>query len=107
LNNNELNVDIIKEKIKNRKVDWTKHCLNRLQQRNISMLEVKKAVNNGKIIEYYHDDQPYPSCLICGETDNNTILHIVCGVNDVGVHMITAYYPDEEQWEDNVKRRRK
>ena len=106
LDNNELDIDIIKEKLKNRKVDWTKHCLNRIQQREISMSDVKKAVNNGQIIEYYHDDAPYPSCLVCGDADNNTTLHIVCGVSHESIHMITAYYPDDEQWEDNVKRRK-
>ena len=107
LKSNELDVDIIREKLKNRKVDWTKHCLNRLQQRDIAMSDVKKAVNNGKIIECYRDDAPYPSCLICGDVDNNITLHIVCGLSNESIHMITAYYPDDKQWEDNVKRRRK
>ena len=59
-----LNIEIIREYIERRKIDWTKHCLNRLNQRNILIADVKTAINNGKIIEYYYDDYPYPSCLI-------------------------------------------
>ncbi len=101
-----LNIEIIKEYILKRKVDWTKHCLNRLNQRNIQIADVKTAVSNGKIIEYYYDDYPYPSCLILGYNVDNKILHIVCGINEDMVHMITAYYPDNEKWEDDMKTRR-
>lgn len=101
-----LNIEIIKEYILKRKVDWTKHCLNRLNQRNIQIADVKTAVSNGKIIEYYYDDYPYPSCLILGYNVDNKILHIVCGINEDMVHMITAYYPDNKKWEDDMKTRR-
>ena len=101
-----LNIDIIKEYISKRKIDWTKHCLNRINQRNIQIFDIKAAINNGKIIEYYYDDYPYPSCLILGYTSNNRVLHIVCGVNDNIVHMITAYYPDTNKWEKDMKTRR-
>ena len=101
-----LNIEIIKEYILKRKVDWTKHCLNRLNQRNIQIADVKTAVSNGKIIEYYYDDYPYPSCLILGYNVDNKILHIVCGINEDMVHMITAYYPDTEKWEEDMKTRR-
>lgn len=41
-----LNIEIIKEYIEKRKIDWTKHCLNRLNQRDILISDVKTAVNN-------------------------------------------------------------
>ena len=90
-----------------RKIDWTKHCLNRLNQRDIMISDVKEGIRNGKIIEYYYDDYPYPSCLILGNSIKNKILHIVCGVSADCIHMITAYYPDSEKWEEDMKTRRK
>ena len=102
-----LNIEIIKEYIKTRKIDWTKHCLNRLNQRDISISDVKTAINNGSIIEYYYNDYPYPSCLILGYELNNKVLHIVCGMTDDLVHMITAYYPSADKWEEDMKTRRK
>lgn len=59
MNKDLLNIKIIKEYIAQRKIDWTKHCLNRLNQRDILISDVKTAINNGKIIEYYYDDYPY------------------------------------------------
>ena len=107
MNEDLLNIEIIKEYIAKRKIDWTKHCLNRLNQRNIQISDVKSAVNNGKIIEYYYDDYPYPSCLILGYNMNNKIIHVVCGVNKDEVYIITAYYPDNIEWEENMEIRRK
>lgn len=107
MNNNLLNIDIIKEYMSKKKIDWTKHCLNRLNKRNISIADVKMAVRDGRIIEYYYDDYPFPSCLILGYNLNNDILHIVCGMSDDIVHMITAYYPNADKWEEDMKTRRK
>lgn len=102
MNNKVLELNDIQEKIKNKKIQWTKHCLNRLNQRDIQRKDVKEAINMGKIIEYYYEDYPYPSCLILGND-----LHIVCGVNEDSVIMITAYYPDTAKWEEDMKTRRK
>ena len=55
MNENLLNIEIIKEYIAKRKIDWTKHCLNRLNQRDILISDVKTAVNNGKIIARAHN----------------------------------------------------
>lgn len=106
LRENFLKIEVIREYIQNRKVRWTNHCLNRLSQRNIQLLDVKNAITTGQIIEYYYDDYPYPSCLILGYNLNNKILHIVCGINEEFVYMITAYYPDGDKWEKDMKVRR-
>lgn len=106
MNKNLLNIEVIREFITKRKVDWTINCLNRLNQRNISISDVKNAIQNGKIIEYYYDDYPYPSCLILGYNINYKKIHIVCGISSDTVHMITAYYPDTNYWEKDMKTRR-
>ena len=103
----KLNINLIKDYVNTRKIDWTKHCLNRLSQRNISILDVKTAINNGKILEYYYEDYPYPSCLIVGYSIQHKILHIVCGISNDFVHIITAYLPDSNKWEEDMKTRRK
>jgi len=101
-----LNIDIIRSYVHKQRVDWTNHCLNRLNKRNITISDVKLGINNGKIIEYYYDDYPFSSCLIIGTTIKNEIIHIVCGINENCVHMITAYRPDKDRWEDDMKTRR-
>ncbi len=101
-----LSINDIRNCLRYKKIYWTKHCLNRINQREILSIDVKNAINNGKIIEYYYDDYPYPSCLISGKDRNNRILHIVCGMNNSIVYIITAYYPDTNKWEEDMKTRR-
>lgn len=107
MSENLFDIEIIRGYLETRKVDWTKHCLNRLNQRNILISDVKEAIKNGKIIERYFDDYPYPSCLILGYNLDNKIIHIVCGISDDLIHIITAYYPDSDKWEEDMKTRRK
>ena len=99
LEENSMNIEKIIDCINKRSIIWTKHCLNRLNQRDILISDVKNAIKTGKIIEYYYDDYPYPSCLILGYNMNNKIIHVVCGVNKDEVYIITAYYPDNIEWE--------
>lgn len=101
-----LNIEEIKKCIFHKNIVWTKHCLNRINQRNILILDVKQAINNGRIIEYYYEDYPYPSCLIVGKSKNGDTIHIVCGMNNNLLYIITAYYPDSKEWKEDMKTRR-
>ncbi len=69
--------------------------------------EVAEAVLNGKIIETYPDDEPYPSCLIYGRTFENRPLHIVCAYSSESdiVIVITVYQPDPDRWIDFERRK--
>ncbi len=107
MNKNILDIKTIRKYIATRKIEWTKHCLKRLNQRNILTIDIKMAINNGKIIEYYLDDYPYPSFLILGNGTTERTLHIVCGISSERLYIITAYNPDTDNWEDDMKTRRK
>lgn len=106
MNRNLLNIDTIRKYILKRKILWTKHCLNSLNQRNITITDVKRGIMNGEIIEYYFDDYPFPSCLILGYNLNNIAIHIVCSISEETVYMITAYYPNNKDWKEDKKTRR-
>ena len=101
-----LNIDLIKQFIRDRKIRWTNHVMIRLLQRNITQKDVKYALANGEIIEEYESDYPYPSCLVYGINLNNEIIHIVCGSNGEELWVITAYYPDNIEWENDMKTRK-
>lgn len=107
MNKKLLNIETIRKYILKRDILWTRHCLNRLNQRNITVVDVKRAIINGEIIEYYFDDYPYPSCLILGYNLNNIAIHIVCSISEELVYMITVYYPDNKDWKEDKKTRRK
>ncbi len=85
---------------------WINHIFVRLVQRNISMQDVINVIMSGEIIENYQDDYPYPSCLMIGYTVGNKTIHVVCGLGENEVWLITAYYPDKTKWSDDFKTRK-
>jgi len=85
---------------------WTNHVLVRLMQRNIGMDDVKCALMAGEIIEQYPTDYPYPSCLVLGLSINEKYLHVVCGDSGTELWLITAYFPDAEEWTADFKERK-
>ena len=102
----KLKVDTIKEFVRTGKIRWTNHCIVRLFQRNISQEDIENALLNGEIIEEYENDYPYPSCLVYGIDLNNKVLHVVCGTSETELWVITAYYPDNIKWENDLKTRK-
>lgn len=67
------------------------------------------AVLGGKIIEAYPANE---RVLICGKAalakDTDIYLHVVCEYADaVYVEFVTAYIPDEREWEQPPFKRRK
>ncbi|MGR3316985.1 MAG: DUF4258 domain-containing protein [Candidatus Anammoxibacter sp.] len=68
---------------------------------------VYEAVCNGKIIEEYLDDKPYPSVLIFGRTNSKRPIHIVCAYDSESDQtiIITVYEPDPARWIDYQRRK--
>ena len=87
-------------------IKWAKHCLERMQERDISINDVESCLQTGEIIEDYPDDFPHPSCLIFGYTKENKVLHIVVGSNGDTIFFITAYYPNTDKFETDLKTRK-
>ena len=54
----------------------------------------------------YQNDYPYPSCLVYGICPNNKVIHVVCGLRNEELLIITAYYPDNIKWKNDLKTRR-
>ncbi len=79
----------------------TQHMAHRMAERGISYSETKRAILDGEIIEDYPDDYPYPSCLILGNG-----LHVVAGLGNGYLWIITVYRPSLEKWEADLKNRK-
>ena len=103
---NELNLDDLRKLCENGSVAWSVHALERLQERGISKPDVMNAIYRGKIIEQYPDAFPYPACLILGVSVNEQIVHVVCGSNGSIVKIITAYFPDDEKFDESGEKRK-
>jgi hypothetical protein len=75
--------------------------------RMINTSDVRKIIFEGEIIEDYPEDARGHSCLMVGYGDAERALHVVCAPKDEYLAIITAYVPDEEQWDADFRMRRK
>ena len=101
-----MTIEDIRSRCKDDKIEVTAHVLLRFQQRSISYTEIKEVIMNGEIIEDYPEDYPYPSCLIFGYTVHNRVLHVVVGMSEDKLWLITAYQPNPEQWSEDFRVRK-
>ena len=102
-----IEIERIQSYYKNDTLIISKHALERIRERHISVTEIGQCLESGMIIEQYPDDWPFPSCLIYGKTSNGRILHIVVSEEDEGGgRIITAYEPDIETFEADLQTRR-
>jgi len=81
------------------------HAIERMFQRNISDEMVENTIKNGKIIEEYIEDKPYPSFLVLDFSDTVPV-HVVYAKNDFEYIVITAYIPDTKKWMNHFETRR-
>jgi len=84
----------------------TQHVIERCKQRDIRPKHIRFAVSTGEIIEAYPDDFPTPSCLILGFPSIGVPLHVVIASNGESAKIVTAYYPDNDKWESDMKTRK-
>lgn len=102
----ELKIEHLRKLCTSDNIRITLHAAKRLEQRGIFLRDVISCIQNGKIIEQYPTDHPYPSCLVLGYSVNNMHLHTVVGTNDEVLFLITAYYPDTDKWNDGFETRK-
>jgi len=101
-----MDINDIKEKVRNSKYKISFTHTEKLRQRKIEIRELEEAIFTGEIIEEYPTDPRGPSCLILGYTQRNRPLHIVCGIIERELLIITAYEPSLEEWKPDWKIRR-
>ena len=81
------------------------HALQRINERGVQPIEIREALLGCTLVEDYPDDARGHSCLLWGKTGAGRDLHLVCGITDEAVWVITIYEPDSERWETPLKRR--
>jgi len=101
-----MEIQAIKQLREINKIRWTNHALVRLIQRGITIDEITHALSSGTIIEQYPDDYPHPSCLVMGKSQTNHPIHIVCGLSEEEIWIITAYHPNPHQWDESFTKRK-
>lgn len=102
-------VDEIRNKILNRRYEFSKHAVDQSIIRDISVHEIEEAlINQCDLIEDYPNDKYGPSCLILGFTEISRPLHIQCSYPSRSlIKIITVYEPNTTLWIDYRIRKKK
>ena len=97
----------IREKIKQRHYEFSKHAVDQSILRDISVAELEDAMTGkSDVIEEYPNDKYGPSCLILGYTKAGKPLHIQCShPSRPIIKIITLYQPNPDLWIDFRVRR--
>jgi len=101
-------LDFIKRCVKDRKINWTFHVNMRLRGRYIPRRMILESVESFEIIEAYPEDKYLPSYLAFSR-HGDYAFHVLFAVDVAGenVRIITAYRPNPEEWEEDLKTRRR
>lgn len=101
-----MNIEHLRKLCAEKPFVMTRHAEARRRQRGITVPEIKATIMTGEIIEDYPDAYPYPACLVLSLDVGGKPLHVVCGVADDMLWVITAYRPAPEQWGPDYKTRK-
>ena len=102
-----MEIEDIVHALHNKRVRITDHADVEALADSLSFDEIAHSVVHGEILEDYPDDNPYPSCLIHGDTQGGDPLHSVWAYNQDTAFavLITTYRPDPDRWIEWRKRR--
>ena len=98
----------IREKVRAAAIFWTYHVNMRLQDRFIARQRILKSVDTYETIESYPADKYLPSYLVLAR-HGGEIFHVLFAVDVVGdnVRIVTAYRPNPDEWQPDLRTRRK
>jgi len=106
-----MNIDIeaIRERVEHGDYFILSHAVVHALKEGFTPHDIMNAVLNGQIIEEYPAEQ---RVLVCGKVELmpnvSVYLHVVCECADpISVAFVTAYLPDEKQWESPPFARRR
>jgi len=100
-----LNIEQMRLLCRDENIQMTDHVFKRCRERKIKLDDIKRCIMYGDIIEDYPNDFPYPSALVL-ECKVGKPLHVVAGVGNNLLWIITAYEPSPDKWESDFKTRK-
>jgi hypothetical protein len=103
-----LNLDKLRDAVRVGNIEWRKHVLVRIAERNITQAAVLDVLLSGERIHDYPEDKPFASALLLGY-DGSRPLHVVASVDEAAkqAFIITVYEPSLEVFEADYKTKRK
>lgn len=84
------------------------HAILQLEERGLTVEDIRAVLENGEDIESRPDDEPYPARLVLGSCRLG-FLHVAVrdNIDSDEIVIETAYKPDPLLWEPDFRRRRR
>lgn len=83
------------------------HALQRMFERGISELDIRLVVEDGKLVEDYPNEQPFPMKLLLGWSDRRPVHVLACfDEAEDTIIIVTVYEPTLERWLPGFGKRR-
>jgi hypothetical protein len=104
----KLNMITLREAVGSGRIQWRKHVVQKLAERNIPQEAVRSVLISGERVRDYEDDRPFPSALFLGYYKTKP-LHVVASCDETSkeAFIITAYEPSLNIFEADLKTRKK
>jgi len=101
-------LDFIQMCVDQRKILWTYHVNMRMTARSVPRAVILESVDRFDVIESYPEDKYLPSYLVWTEYAGE-IFHVLfaADVPNDQVRIITAYRPDPDEWDKDLRKRRR
>lgn len=101
-----IDIGRIQEYCKQDRIIISAHALERCRQRGIKQKDIRNCIFSGEVIEQYPEDFPFPSCLVYGYAIDHRVIHVVISDEGTGSRIVTAYIPNTDKFEDDLKTRK-
>ena len=107
--NDQLDILLQVRKAAQKRVLFLPHALSQMTRpdRMISTAEIRSVIEHGEVIENYPADTRGESCLILGYGESRRPLHVVCAPKEDYLAIITAYLPEDAEWSNLFRVRKK
>ena len=101
-------VAFIRDRVRAGEVVWTYHVTMRLRGRFIPRTAILDAVESYELLEDYPEDKYLPSYLILAQSSDEAF-HVLFAADVPGqnVRVVTAYRPSLDEWEPDLRHRRR
>lgn len=102
-----LNVELLRQSVREQRIEWRKHVLQKLAERGLAQIAVLDVLLTGERIRDYAEDRPFPSTLFLGYVGGKPI-HVVAAYDETNrrAFIITAYEPSLEIFEPDYRTKR-
>lgn len=98
-----MDIKFIREKVRKQEYDLSSHAHRERQEEQITISEIEQVLIVGDIIEEYLKDERGESCLIAAKVKNEP-LHVVYGMRNNRLSIVTVYRPKPPTWLSYKKR---